>query len=177
MMVDGKKLWGTPLKLHLLKERVAELENENAALKQTLHEQDVPLPYELEVWNTHGPIDPITGCAEGHRWRHFHAREDEWLYHDEQTLYADLGYGQFVIERFQAMLKSAFGDRPAITHERLGQPNAKGYPTFSELPPFNPQNRLTLIVKVSAPKGARPTPEPDPLLNSGDEDPEPSLAV
>ena len=173
-----KKLWGAPLKVKQLEERITELEaeiftlkglqtqfienprlavleEENTDLKATLEAQNTvlkiaepPQPYSLEVWNRHAPVDPDTGLGVPHRWHHFHADEEEWLYHDEQTLWADSGYGDFVLERLLAMAKAAYEGKGKVRiEERLGTME-KGNQTFNRLPAFDKNNKLVVILKV-----------------------------
>ena len=152
-----KKLWGAPLKVKQLEDRVKELEKERDEALQAARDATTPIaqvslkddpPYELEVWNRHAPIDPDTGLGVPHRWHHFHASEEEWLYHDEQTLWADSGYGDFVLERLLAMAKAAYEGKGKVRiEERLGTLE-KGNQTFNCLPAFSKDNKLVVILKV-----------------------------
>ena len=113
-------------------------------------------PYNLAVWQCTRDTKTEKGLGEPMRWRHHHATEDEWLYHERLNFCFDSGYGSFVLERCAAMVANAFGGIPKsdgtgvnvpLQIERLG-PLVKGDQAYQKLPPFHKDNVIEVIVRI-----------------------------
>lgn len=155
-----------------LKSRIKELEAENQALREVqgisnaLPPLNLDEAYQFEVWQRDGDTK-FEKKGNPVRWRHFHHDPSEWVYHEKLNFWADSGYSTSIIERAQAMVANAFGGvqradgsgtmRWDVRYARLGPEgrDGRGQPTgestYENLPPFDKDNVIEVIVRIRKP--------------------------
>lgn len=166
----GKPLWGAPLTIWRLSKRVAELEQSDAQLKflsdkaasgpRSIAPSENLYPFEPWQWSRGTKQTPQLGVPI--RFRHFHADDEEWVYHERLSLWTDSGYSESIVERAIGMVSNAFGGyqrpdgsgslRMDIREQRFGPVRTdrghEGEPTYSKLPLFSRNNEVEVIVRI-----------------------------